>query len=421
MEKELILKELGDMKTQLEKSLGEKATAEIALAIKGIDAKIEEVKAAADTTQLAKDIATLSADFNAMQKEAKKFAATEQAAKSMAQALNEAYKEKEAEINAILEKGGKMDGPLVFQLKDAITISETATLLAVGSAAHYNLTANTGIISPIRQRILTYLQNVSVGTIALPYANWVEELDEQGTPVFIAEGSDKTQLSVRYEEREAKAKKIAVYGKITTEMLRDLPQLTSYIQTNMMKRMDIATETMLFSTQTGTGNNLIGLRSKAVVFTGGNLAGTVSQPNNFDVINGIVAQVKAANGVVNAVFVENSTINTMLSTKTTYGEYIFPPGVTADAQGNLVAFGVRLIGTNALGAGEFVGGDLSVINVRFRQGATVQIGLDGNDFTKNLKTILMEQELVQFISANDVNVLVKGTFAAAKVLLDSGS
>jgi hypothetical protein len=72
-----------------------------------------------------------------------------------------------------------------------------------------------------------------------------------------------------------------------------------------------------------------------------------------------------------------------------------------------------------LGGNDFVGGDLSVINVRFRNGMRIQIGLDGNDFTNNLKTILLEQRLVQFVSANDTQVLVKGTFTAAIALLET--
>ena len=111
----------------------------------------------------------------------------------------------------------------------------------------------------------------------------------------------------------------------------------------------------------------------------------------------------------------------MLSNKTTYGEYIFPPGVTADANGEITAFGIKIIGTNALAADNFVGGDLTAANVRFRQGMTVQIGLDGNDFTNNLKTILVELRLVQFVSANDTPVIVKGNFSSARGTLDSGS
>jgi hypothetical protein len=68
---------------------------------------------------------------------------------------------------------------------------------------------------------------------------------------------------------------------------------------------------------------------------------------------------------------------------------------------------------------DFFGGDLSVINVGFTGNMTIQIGLDGNDFTNNKKTILVEQELVQFVSANDTQVLVKGTFAAGKAVLEA--
>jgi len=36
-----------------------------------------------------------------------------------------------------------------------------------------------------------------------------------------------------------------------------------------------------------------------------------------------------------------------------------------------------------------------------------------------LKTVRIEQRLVQFISANDTPVLVKGTFSAAKLILET--
>jgi hypothetical protein len=50
---------------------------------------------------------------------------------------------------------------------------------------------------------------------------------------------------------------------------------------------------------------------------------------------------------------------------------------------------------------------------------TVQIGESGDDFINNLKTLLVEQRLVQFVSANDTPVIIKGTFDAAKDLLEA--
>lgn len=354
--------------------------------------------------------------------------------KSLEQAIMDACEEKKDEIKFILDNNGKQNGPLRlelkgFELKDAVTIMDSNTILAAGSASHYSLTSNTGLISAIRKRILTYLQNVMVGKldISRPYAMWIEELDEQGTPIFIAEGDAKTQLSVRYEEREMKSRKIGVYGKVTTEFLRFLPQLVSYVQNNLMKRMDIVTENALF-TGAGTGNNLKGIKNYATQFDGGKgvangtgLVGLVHNPTYSDVVRAIALQVQNSYGTPTTLWVSADAMGFMDTQKASdSGVYMLPPFRSAD--GTLVA-GMRLIPTQALaGTGiDFIGGDTSVINVSFLYGPTIQIGLDGNDFTNNKKTILLEQELVQFVSANDVNVLIKGTFQSAQSLISTGS
>lgn len=368
---------------------------------------------------LRKDLAevqtNLLKEFNKPKPEAEKI-------KSWQSQFADQYKEKESEIKEMMSKRARQNNDLVFELKAPVTIGLDTTVEAVGSASQYTVTENTGIISQIRKRVMTYLQNVSVGSISKEYALWLEELDEQGTPIFIGEGDTKTQLSVRYEERSKKAKKIAVHGKVTMELMDDLPQLLSYIQTNLMKRVDIVTEDQLFNGN-DTGDNLAGLLGYATEFDGGDMAGTLpaSSATKWDVILGIASQVKKANGIASAIFVSNGQLDAMRATKASDGHYIYPEGVTVDANGNLSAWGIRLIGTNALPAGsdDFVGGDLSAVNVRFRQGMTISIGESGDDFVKNLKTILVEQRLVQFVSANDTPVLVKGTFDGAITILET--
>jgi HK97 family phage major capsid protein len=339
---------------------------------------------------------------------------------SFDEAFTTEYKAQEDKIKAIVKSEGKQSEPLVFEIKAAVTMGDFNTIGGAGSASHYSLTTNTGIISAIRKRILTYLQYVSTGMIEKPYAMWIEELDEQGVPIFIGEGVSKTPLSVRYEEREAKAKKIAVFGKVTTEMMDDLPQLISYIQSNLAKRLDIKKEDQLF-TGDGTGENLLGLSNYASAFTGGGLAGTIRFSNVFDVINAAILQVKKAFGEATGFWINETFLAQMISIKTSLGEYTSPNAafLRVDDNGFVFFRGVRLIGTNALdGLGiDFIGGDTSVINVRNRMGLRVQIGLDGNDFTTNKKTILLEERLVQFVSANDTQQLVKGSFAAAEALL----
>ena len=320
------------------------------------------------------------------------------------------------------EPNARLKAPLAFEIntKEVGAVSLASTIANQNSSGQVTISEFTGIVSPIRQRILTYLSNVSVGAIGSQYAVWVEEYDQEGTPVFIGEGIEKTALDVQYKEQRAKVEKIGVHMKVTMELLEDAAYLASYIQSNGVKRVETVIENQLF-TGNGTSPQLQGLLGKATTFTGGSMAGGVESATNWDVIHGIIAQVRAANGVVNGVFVETGQYHLMLSEKDGDKQYILPAGVTFDAQGGLNAWGVRIIPTNALTgtSANFVGGDLSVINVRLRSGLQVAIGESGDDFIDNLKTVRIEQRLVQFISANDTSVLVKGTFAAAKAILET--
>ena len=309
--------------------------------------------------------------------------------------------------------GGKQTGPIFFELKSAVTMGMDNTIEAVGSESQISITRNTGIVATIRQRITRYLSGgVSVANLGnANKAMWIDELDEQGNPIFIGEGDPKTQLSVRYEERDKKARKIGVYGKVTTEMMRNLPSLVNYIQNNLVKRVDIKTEDQLFGGN-DTGDNLAGLTEYAVPFTGGGL--TTAAPAYADVFRAIALQVEKAHGIASAVYVRPDILALMDVEKATdSGVYLMPPFRAAN--GNMVA-GMTLISSNGLPAGvDFIGGDLSVVNVMWSDNLSVQVGLDGNDFTNNKKTILVEQELVQFVSANDVNVLVQGDMTTALV------
>jgi HK97 family phage major capsid protein len=320
------------------------------------------------------------------------------------------------------EPNARLKAPLTFEINEKTVgaISLASTISNVASSGQVTISEFTGVVSPIRQRLLTYLSNVSVGAIGTQYAVWVEEYDEEGTPVFIGEGIEKTALDVQYKEQRAKVEKIGVHMKVTMELLEDAAYLASYIQQNGVKRVETVIENQLF-TGNGTSPQLQGLLGKSTTFTGGSMAGGVESATNWDVIHGIIAQVRAANGSVNGIFVETGQYHLMLSEKDADKQYILPAGVTFDAQGGINAWGVRIIPTNALTgtAADFVGGDLSVINVRLRSGLQVAIGESGDDFIDNLKTVRIEQRLVQFVSANDVPVLVKGTFAASKAILET--
>ena len=311
---------------------------------------------------------------------------------------------KELKANAAQGKAS----PLSMTIKTPVTISNANT---IGSAEPmYQLTQDTGIVSTIRKRELRYLANVSVGSITTNRALWTEETDEEGNPTFIGEGDTKAQGSVLYVNKTQDVKKVAVWAKMTLEMLDDLPQFVSFIIRNLERRLDIVLENALFNGN-GLGDNLTGINEYATAFTGGGLAGALTAPNELDVIEAIALQVKEANGMPESLFVHPSTMAKIRLIKDSTGRPIWKDYVTPSGEFNYS--GLRIIETLAVSEGDFVGGETSVVNVLNRTGLQMQIGLDGNDLTQNKQTLVLEKRMVQFVSANDTNVLINGDFPTA--------
>jgi HK97 family phage major capsid protein len=335
---------------------------------------------------------------------------------SFTKALMNAFNEQRELLDSII-KSGKQTAPFVVVIdsqKDAVTMGEDNTI-GSGSTA-VSITQDTGIISPIRKREEKYLQSVSVGSIGTARALWIEETDQQGTPIFIGEGDGKIALSSLWVEQTAPVKKIGVYGKVTTELMADLPQLISYIKNSLMKRLSVVVEDQLFNGN-DTGDNLAGAAEFATAFSAGDLAALVDGANEFDVLTALALQVEVAHGIPNAVYIHPSTWAKMKTLKDENGMPIWKQYVTPGT-GDVVFEGMKIITSTAVTAGEFIGGDMTVLNVLFREQTTIQIGMDGSDFTTNKKTILLETRLVQFASANDTPCLVSGDFETAIAALE---
>lgn len=331
--------------------------------------------------------------------------------KASLEASIEANKEK---IEAVVKQGGmRRNEAIDLTAKVAVNITEATTIIA-GSTEN-SLTQNTGIISPIRHRMEKYLSAVTTGRIGTKFAMWIEETDEQGDPVFIAEATGKTQISVLYVEKTQPVQKIAVYSKVSTEMLADLPQLTSYIERSMMKRVSIAIETQLYS---GTGLTVFlkGATEWATAFSAGNNANLIQFANEIDVINAVANQTELAYGIPNAILVHPDTIQVIKGLKSTAGEPLwkeYQDWSIAGGGTNLVIGGMRVIATPLVTSGDFLGGDMKVLNVLFREDLNIRLTPSGDDPINNLMTLIVESRLVQFVSANDAPCLIKGDFATA--------
>lgn len=320
-------------------------------------------------------------------------------------------------------KGAK-DKKVNFTVKTPVVVGNYNTVADAGSASQTSITQNTGIVSPLRKRILTYLSEVTMNnmTVDEPFLMWMEELDEQGAPTFHGEDDTTPLASVRYEERKMDAKTVSVASTITKNFLRYTNQLYNFLQSNLLKRVDIVTENGLFVGD-GTGDNIKGILSYATAFDGGKgvkdgdgLVAKVDTPTNWDVLKAVALQVHNSFGNASAIFVDTDKLAEMEVSKDQRGNYIMPPFKSAD--GNIVS-GMKLIPTTAdLGAFDFVGGDLSAVNVGMLLEMEFEIGYNGNDLKDRRLTVVAERQLTQFVSANDTQVLIKGAFETGKALIE---
>lgn len=326
-----------------------------------------------------------------------------------------AFNELEGENKDLFEKAKKgermNDKKINLEIK-AVNITDATTIGA--GATQISLTDNTGIISPILQRAEKYLSGASVGSISGNVAMWIEETTESGTPIFIAEAATKTQVSVLYVEKTQTVRKIGIYAKVSSEFLADLPQLYSYVTTNMAKRLGIVKENNLLL-GTGSGVTLFGLNSYKTAFTAGTAANLIPFANYIDVIQAANKQVVLAFGIPNRWYIHPDDMFILKSAKSSQGVPLWKDYM--NTTGDVVIGGALLVETPAMTAGSFLGGDTTVAHVMNREGLSIQLGESGDDFINNLKTILIEERLCQFVSANETQLIVGGTWAAAVAAL----
>jgi len=79
--------------------------------------------------------------------------------------------------------------------------------------------------------------------------------------------------------------------------------------------------------------------------------------------------------------------------------------------------GVPIVENVNITAGDFLVGDFSKATVVQKSGINVEVGLDGNDLTKNMRTFVAEWRGALFIENNNTTAFVTGTFATTNAAL----
>ena len=317
------------------------------------------------------------------------------------QGLASLLTEKAGELKAMKEKSG---ASVQITLKAAGTMA-----LSTNTTGQIPQAEREAGITRIVTRNPFVLQLVNVGTIMSNVWEWVEQKNRDGGSAMTAEGALKSQADFDLVVASANVKKVTAYIKVTKEMLDDVELMRSEIDQELTELINLKIDDQLLN-GTGLTVNLTGINTNATAWAAGSFALAIPTPTKWDVLRTAINQVRVNLFEPNYILMHPTDVTGMELSKDSTGQYIMPPFAALDGT---VVSGIRVVANTGIALDSFLVGDFSKAGVRFKEGLTINVGYENDDFTKNLVTILAEARLVQRVKSNHYGAFVKGVLSTA--------
>ena len=227
-----------------------------------------------------------------------------------------------------------------------------------------------------------------------------------GSPTVIAENVSKPEAALTFTSDNAEVVTIAHWIPVSKQVLADSAFLSSYVNTRMLYGLNLEIEDEIVN-GSGTLGRMTG------IYTGRTAYAQAQSPNEYttrlDYIRDAKRQGQVANYAPTHVLLNPQDWSTIELAKDSQGRYLFsnPQGV---ATYNL--WGMTVIPSNTVTAGTFLVFSPDGAQVWDREDASVTMSYEeGNNFTKNMVTILAEARLA--LTIYNAGAFIGGTLPAA--------
>lgn len=370
---------------------------------------LDEIKSA--TEEQAKE---LDVRLSAMEVEAKKASKEGQTIKSKSFA-EEVFEQVESHKDAFSELiDGSRKG---IKLNIKAPADVTSANITTGDIPQAQRLAG---FNAVPTRSIRLMDLVSRGSTSSDKVEWVYQTNKDGAAGTTAEGAAKNQIDFEWVVGSEDVKKKTAYIKVTDEMLSKGSIVAQEINNELMRELSLAIEDGVYDDD-NTGSNLNGLVTVASAFAAGSFALAIDNANNVDVLAVAMNQIRVAqegNAEPNAILMHPTDVTALKFEKLsgTDKRYV---GRVLDAGQNLMVDGVPVIPTTLVTEGDFLIGDFSKAELWQREGMSIEIGYDSDDFTKNFKTIRAEWRGALVVRNNNRSAFVYGGFTAAKASLET--
>ena len=245
-------------------------------------------------------------------------------------------------------------------------------------------------------RILTIRDLLPVGRTTSNLVEYTKEnvFTNNAGPQYSSpdyENVTKPESGITFTLASAAVATLAHFIPVSRQVLDDSAQLESYVNGRLVYGLKLEEEDQLLNGN-GTSGNLGGLL-KSGNYTVYNRA--VTGDTKLDTIRRALTQAQLSEFTADAIVLNPADWETIELQKSSYGEYIFGGDMgPIDALGPRI-WGKRVVATNSITAGTFLVGSFTMgAQIWDRQDAAVQISYeDGDNFKKNMATILAEERL----------------------------
>lgn len=272
-------------------------------------------------------------------------------------------------------------------------------------------------LNRIARRNPFILDLVNRGTAVSNVISWVEQQNPDGGAGGTDEGAAKNQADFDLVVVSESVVKRTVFIKVSTEMLDDIDFMASEINNELIQLLLLDVDSQVLGGN-GTAPNLQGIIGQATAFAGGTFAGTVDNANLVDVLTVAMNQIMIANHEANNIVLHPSDVTALklIKVSTTDKRYI---DRLVDVAGGLSLDGVRIVQNTGITAGTYLVGDFTKSTVFDKGALSIDVGMSGDDFVQNLRTILAEWRGLQRIKGNDTTAFVTGTIATDAAVLET--
>lgn len=293
-------------------------------------------------------------------------------------------------------------------LRGTARVEVKALTSATGSGGALITPARQPGIVALPQRPMTVRGLLAPGETESNLVQFVRQTVRTNNAATVAEGAQKPESVISYEEAEAAVRTIAHWIPISRQLFDDVPALRSTLDGELVYGLDEAEERQLLLGD-GTGQNLLGLLPQATAFDTALLTG-IASPTRADTLLMAIGQAEKSLLPATGMVLNTMDWIRMVAMKDTTGQYI-GSGPFGPEQLRRV-WGLPTAVTPVMPEGRFLVGSFAVAAQIFdRMDAEVLVSSEDRDnFIRNMLTARAEKRLALAVKRSQA--LITGSFPA---------